>query len=69
MVYPVHSDYVYLVNGMNCSVFHGDRITYMDHPGLPLQMFFGIFPSDYLPASWEVLIQLKIPVFTGKPDR
>jgi hypothetical protein len=38
----IDPDYVYLLNGMNCAVFHFDRIGHLDHPGTPFQVFIGI---------------------------
>ncbi len=38
----IDPDYVYLLNGMNCAVFHFDRIGHLDHPGTPFQVFTGI---------------------------
>ncbi len=38
----IDPDYVYLLNGMNCSILHFDRIGHLDHPGTPFQVFIGI---------------------------
>ncbi|MBK8506361.1 MAG: DUF2029 domain-containing protein [Saprospiraceae bacterium] len=38
----IDPDYVYLLNGMNCSVFNFDRIGHTDHPGTPFQLFIGL---------------------------
>ena len=37
----IDPDYVYLLNGMNCSIFNFDRIGHLDHPGTPFQLFLG----------------------------
>lgn len=36
-------EYVYLLNGMNVSLFDFDRIGHADHPGTPFQILTGIF--------------------------
>lgn len=38
----IDPDYVYLLNGLNCSIFHFDRIGHLDHPGTPFQLFLGV---------------------------
>ena len=38
----IDPDYVYLLNGMNCSILHFDRIGHVHHPGTPFQVFLGL---------------------------
>jgi hypothetical protein len=38
----IDPDYVYLLNGMNCSVLNFERIGHTDHPGTPFQIFIGL---------------------------
>lgn len=35
-------EYPYLVNGLNCSTLHFNRIGHFDHPGTPLQVYNGV---------------------------
>lgn len=35
-------EYPYLINGLNCALFHFNRIGLIEHPGTPFQLFCGM---------------------------
>ena len=39
----IDPEYVYLLNGLNCSILEFDHIGHVDHPGTPFQIVTGIF--------------------------
>ncbi len=39
----IDPEYVYLLNGLNCSILDFVRIGHVDHPGTPFQLITGLF--------------------------